>query len=91
VAVLIDQRTASAAEAVLIAFRGRLHTRSFGRATAGVPTGNVCHRLADGSLLAVTESVAVDRTGNTYGSAIAPDTKGTLSTAHCWLTSHPTG
>lgn len=76
---------------MLIAFRGRPHTRSFGKATAGVPAGNVCHRLAGGSLLAITESVAVDRTGNTYASDIAPDTKGTLSTAQCWLTSHLTG
>jgi carboxyl-terminal processing protease len=51
---LIDRRTASGAEAVLIAFRGRPRTRSFGKATAGVSTGNVCHRLADGSLLAIT-------------------------------------
>lgn len=34
VAVLIDRRTASAAEAVLVAFQGRTNTRSFGAATA---------------------------------------------------------
>ena len=73
VAVLIDRHTASAAEAVLVAFQGRANTRSFGAPTAGLPTGNVCHRLSDGSLLAITESVAIDRTGRVYSTAVPPD------------------
>src|SRR5882757_8720279 len=85
VAILIDRRTASAAEAVLVAFQGRGNTRSFGTQTAGVPTGNSCHQLADGSLLAITQSVAVDRIGRTYASAIAPDIEGGLAAAYAWL------
>lgn len=92
VAVLIDRRTASAAEAVLVAFHGRSNTRSFGESTSGVPTGNVCHRLSDGSLLAITESVAIDRTGRAYTTAIAPDLPGgRLPAAHAWLRSQLSG
>ena len=88
VAVLINRRTASAAEGVLVAFQGRSRTRSFGVTTAAVPTGNVCHRLADGSLLAITESVAVDRSGRTYAGALPADDAGGLSTASAWLIAH---
>ncbi|MFC0431216.1 S41 family peptidase [Kutzneria buriramensis] len=73
VAVLHDGRTASSAEGVVVAFRGRPLTRSFGAATAGVPTGNVLCRLSDGSALAITTSVAVDRRGRRHESAIEPD------------------
>lgn len=40
VTVLSHETTASAAEGVLVAFRGRARARSFGTSTAGVPTGN---------------------------------------------------
>jgi carboxyl-terminal processing protease len=49
VAVLTSRLTASAGVAVVMAFRGRPRARSFGEATAGVPTGNAQHRLADGA------------------------------------------
>ncbi|MFY9805674.1 MAG: hypothetical protein WAK86_00210 [Pseudonocardiaceae bacterium] len=52
---------------------GRQRTRTFGSATAGVPTGNVLRRLPDGSMLAVTVSVAVDRKGRRYTSALFPE------------------
>jgi C-terminal processing protease CtpA/Prc len=87
VAVLHDGRTASSGEGVVVAFRGRTLTRSFGAATAGVPTGNVLCRLSDGSALAITTSVAVDRHGRRYESAVEPDevTGDPLGRAVDWL------
>ncbi|AEM86675.1 S41 family peptidase [Streptomyces violaceusniger] len=73
VAVLTDSGTASAGEAVTVAFRGRPATRSFGMKTAGVPTGNTPHRLSDGAELLLTEVKEADRTGRTYDGPIPPD------------------
>ena len=73
VAVLTGMRTASAGEAVVISFRGRPNTRSFGLYTAGVPTGNAGYVLSDGALMALTVSVFADRTGQTYDDRIYPD------------------
>ncbi|MGP3683443.1 S41 family peptidase [Streptomyces sp. IBSNAI002] len=74
VAVLTGPDTASAGEATLIAFRGRPDTRSFGLPTAGLATGNVTYPFDDGSLLILTETADLDRTGRQYGNTpIAPD------------------
>ncbi|MEU0600684.1 S41 family peptidase [Streptomyces sp. NPDC006393] len=73
VAVLTGRQTASAGEAVVVAFRGRPDTRFFGERTQGVPTGNVPHRLSDGAMIILTEVKDADRTGRTYEAAIAPD------------------
>ncbi|RPE31876.1 S41 family peptidase [Kitasatospora cineracea] len=73
VAVLTDGRTASAAEAVLVAFRGRPDTRTFGTPTYGVPTANETYRLSDGALLGLTGARDADRTGRLYDSPIPPD------------------
>lgn len=73
VAVLTSRLTGSAGEAVAMAFRGRPGARSFGEPTAGVPTGNTQHRLADGAELYLTEAIGVDRTGRTYETRIRPD------------------
>ncbi len=73
VAVLTGGVTASAAEAVAIAFRGRPTTRGFGEPTAGLPTGNVAHTLSDGAELVLTEAREADRTGRLYDGAIPPD------------------
>ncbi|OPF77893.1 peptidase S41 [Streptomyces antioxidans] len=73
VAVLTDDGTASAGEAVAVAFRGRPATRSFGMETSGVPTGNSPHRLSDGAELLLTEVKEADRTGRTHDGPIAPD------------------
>jgi len=89
VAVMHDERTASAAEGVAVAFRGRQRTRTFGSATAGVPTGNVLRMLADGSMLAITVSVAVDRKGRRYSTALAPQEQiatDPIHNARSWLT-----
>ena len=79
VAILTDAQTASAGEAVLVTFRGRPNTRSFGEATYGVPTGNVPVELSDGALLVLTEFRDVDRTGQAYDGPIPPDVPVTSS------------
>ncbi|WP_240528610.1 S41 family peptidase [Streptomyces humi] len=73
VAVLTGGLTASAGEAVAVAFRERPGTRSFGEPTYGIPTGNEPHRLSDGAMLFLTEVREGDRTGRTYDAAIPPD------------------
>ena len=71
--MLTSRLTGSAGEGVAMAFRGRPDARSFGEATAGVPTGNTLHRLQDGAGLVLTEGIGVDRTGRTYETRIRPD------------------
>lgn len=73
VAVLTNGVTASAAEAVAIAFVGRASTRSFGSPTRGVPTANEVTFLSDGALLILTVAVGVDRGGRLYKGPIVPD------------------
>ncbi|MBB1254789.1 peptidase S41 [Streptomyces sp. OF3] len=72
-AVLTSRATASAGEAVTVAFRGRPDTRSFGEDTTGIPTGNAQHELSDGAMLNLTEVKYADRTGRAYDSPIPPD------------------
>lgn len=90
VAVLTSPHTGSSGEAVTIAFRGRLHTRSFGAPTAGLSTGNENFPLDDGAIMFLTTTVMADRTGREYGQAVPPDVevKGeaeTLAAAMQWL------
>ncbi len=73
VAVLTSRRTMSAGEAVAIAFRGRLRTRSFGDPTAGKTSGNEGVKLSDGSMLLLASALMADRTGTLYEGAIEPD------------------
>ncbi|MBL1101518.1 peptidase S41 [Streptomyces sp. 205] len=73
VAVLTDGATASAGEAVTVAFRGRPATRSFGMRTSGVPTGNTPHHLSDGAVILLTEMKEADRTGRAYHGPIPPN------------------
>ena len=73
VAVLTGQRTSSSGEAVVVAFRGRPNTRSFGRVTMGLPTSNENFALSDGAWVFLTVSEFADRTGRQYSSVIPPD------------------
>jgi carboxyl-terminal processing protease len=73
VAVLTGMNTASAGEAIVVAFRGRPNTRSFGLYTYGVPTGNEGFTLSDGAVIALTVAVFADRTGQTYDDRIYLD------------------
>jgi carboxyl-terminal processing protease len=73
VAVLTSRLTTSAGEAIVVAFRGRPNTRSFGEATFGVPTHNIVDPLLDGAWLVITNAFDVDRAGHTYSDKIMPD------------------
>ena len=73
VAVLIGPSTISSGEALAIAFRGRLNTRSFGHLTAGLSTGTGEFVLSDGAWMMLAVCASADRTGQVYGSWIEPD------------------
>ena len=73
VAVLTDGRAASSGEAVVVSFRRRPNTRSFGGATCGLSTANSTLRLSDGATLLLTTAVMADRIQSPYGDVIAPD------------------
>ena len=73
VAVLTDGLSASSGEAVVVSFRKRANTRSFGTATCGLSTANGTFRLSDGAMLYLTTSVMADRTQSPYGDVIQPD------------------
>ncbi|WP_137914803.1 S41 family peptidase [Rudaea sp. 3F27F6] len=99
IAVLTGPQTASSGEVVAVAFRGRPNTRSFGAATAGLSTGNRTFSLGDGSMLALTTVVDMDRDGHVYGGKIEPDetvapakqggADETLAAAAAWLVRSP--
>jgi len=100
IAVLTDSLTASSGEAIVVAFRGRPQTRSFGGATYGVPTGNTVFRLSDFAMLVMTVVVEADRTGKQYETAIPPDVAipqtggpatddATVLAATSWLATQP--
>ena len=73
VAVLYGPKTASSAEVIAVAFRGRPGARSFGRPTSGYSTGNQTFRLSDGAVILLTVSVYGDRLKRGYGGRIPPD------------------
>ena len=73
VAVLTSGRTGSSGDAMVVAFRGRANSRSFGAPTFGVPTANAGHRLADGTVLQLTGALFVDRNGRGDGTSLVPD------------------
>jgi carboxyl-terminal processing protease len=73
VAVLTGVNTKNSGEFIVVSFRGRPHTRSFGLYTAGLSTDNFDFRLSDGAAIVLTVAVYADRTGQTYGDRIYPD------------------
>jgi len=73
VAVLLDVRTASATEAVAIAFAGRPNLRFFGAKTAGCTTATHGFPLADGAVLYLALENYEDRNGKVYPKGIEPD------------------
>jgi C-terminal processing protease CtpA/Prc len=94
VAVLTSNITASAGEAVVVAFRGRPNTQSFGYQTAGYSTANRIFELSDGAWIVLTVSTFADRTGQLYGDKIAPDVKTELidqmpREVEAWLLAQP--
>ncbi len=93
VAVLTSDRTASAAEAAAIAFRGRPDTRSFGETTRGLTTANEAHRLPDGAMLLLAGAHEADRTGRIHRGPLTPDEQldeeRALPAATKWLSTRP--
>jgi carboxyl-terminal processing protease len=73
VAVLINQATIGAGEAVAIAFIGRPNTKLFGVSTCGVSTAIDTYTLSDGATLELANGVMADRNKNEYGGPISPD------------------
>lgn len=72
-AILTGPATMSAGEGLLVAFKGRPHTRQFGRPTGGVPTSPDGYALGHGVILFLTIGRQMDRLGRTYDGPIAPD------------------
>lgn len=72
-AILTDSRTASSGEAITIALKNRVNSKSFGKPTYGVSTGCVSHQLSDGSTINLAESIFADRTKKKYGFKVIPD------------------
>ena len=88
VALLVDSLTASAAEMVMLCFRGQERTLVFGTPTAGYTSGNQLYPMPDGSQLALTTSSTLARTGEDFcNDPIAPDvqTDHPLEDALAWL------
>jgi hypothetical protein len=73
VAVLLGPATASSAEVLAVAFRGRAAARSFGAPTRGLSAGNRTFALSDGASLVLTVAATSDVAGRIYLGPIAPD------------------
>lgn len=72
-ACLTSSKTCSSGEAVVVALKGRKHSRQFGTPTCGLSTANEGYPLPCGSMLWLTTAVFADRSGIQYGSKIQPD------------------
>jgi C-terminal processing protease CtpA/Prc len=72
-AVLLGPATASSAEVLAVALRGRPATRSFGAPTRGLTAGNRIFALADGASLVLTVAATSDSAGRVYAGPIFPD------------------
>ena len=74
VAILTDEATASSGEAVLLSFRGLDNVRVFGSPTAGYASANESIIFYNGSILALTVSCDIARTGEIFcEDPIVPD------------------
>lgn len=61
IAVLVSRHTASAGEAVALAFHGRPGTGLIGTPTRGLTTSNISHTLRDKLVMRITKSYFADR------------------------------
>ncbi|RYY58350.1 MAG: hypothetical protein EOO05_16720, partial [Chitinophagaceae bacterium] len=73
VAVLFNGMTASSGESVVLAFKGRPGSKSFGQPSYGLTTGNGDFTLADGAILIICTGKQADRFGIQYGGKLIPD------------------
>lgn len=88
VAVVVDGKTASSAEALMLCFRGQKQTRSFGCATAGYTSANMTYTLYDGAQMALTVAAIKTSTGDMFENipVIPDETSATpLDDAKAWL------
>lgn len=88
VAILTDEATASSGEAVLLSFRGLDNVRVFGSPTAGYASANESIIFHNGSILALTVSCDIARTGEVFcEDPITPDveTESPEEDALSWL------
>lgn len=88
VAILIDEATASSGEAVLLCFRGLDNVRVFGSPTAGYASANESIIFYNGSILVLTVSCDIARTGEVFcEDPITPDfeTESPEEDAISWL------
>ena len=88
VAILTDDATASSGEAVLLSFRGLDYVRVFGAPTAGYASANESIIFYNGSILALTVSCDIARTGEVFcEDPIVPDveTNSPEEDAMSWL------
>ena len=87
VAVITGKRTASSGEIITLLFRGQPNVRTFGQATAGVPTANQTFTLKNGGLLAMTTAETMDRNGRGYRDSLIPDvlTEAPVQAADQWI------
>ncbi|MBI9115612.1 S41 family peptidase [Sanguibacter suaedae] len=76
VAVRQGRMTASAGEAVVVAFSGEATARTFGAPTRGFTSGNRYLELSDGAGLTVTTGLFQDRRGTAYDGRLAPGIEG---------------
>lgn len=89
VAVIIDDKTASSGEAVLMAFMGQPHTKTFGQPTAGYASANVTLPLYDDAMINVTVAYNKTLDGRIfYDKPVPPDVESSdpLVQAKEWLT-----
>lgn len=73
VVILTSPATASSAEALLLAFKGRANTVVIGEPTAAFVTSNNSFPLGDDVTLVLATGYMTDRTGTPYTSSIHPD------------------
>ena len=72
--MLLGPATASSAEVLAVALRGRAATRSFGAPDAGLERRQPhLSRLADGASLVLTVAATSDAAGRVYAGPIVPD------------------
>jgi carboxyl-terminal processing protease len=73
IAILIGNSTASAGEAIAVAFKGCQNALLFGDNTFGTSTGNQGYFLRDSSLIILATAIFADRNKNLYGKSLIPD------------------
>lgn len=74
IAILVNEKTASAAEMTALALKTLPHSRIFGQKTAGYTSINQLYPLYDGAVLQLTIGRLVDKSGKIYdNSPVEPD------------------